>query len=565
LSNLPIGIVVYDSKNSISYANTHASRMLDLKLNKSGHQKSYSLVGRLIEDRSDNTGADVDPVSRVFETGRALTGVVYRYQFAGDTEARWYLLSAFPQYVNDEIENVITSVIDVTERRVNEAKIEQLAFNDVLTGLPNRPSFEKALVESIGLVQREKLYSALILFDIDNFNVINDSLGHRIGDRLLQLMASRLTDSLEEGAMLSRLGGDEFAILLSSDDLNESALREKVNVLANTLQQAFSKAFVVEGHQLNINISIGIALIPFDGLTVDMLLRRADAALYQSKKAGRNTMSFFEMEQENEIQRRLQLENEMREGLKNEQFCLEYQPKVDIETGDIVGAEALVRWKHPTHGVISPEEFIPVAEDSGLILALGEWVINEALSQTGRWQKEMPGFEKFERISVNVSPVQFNDAEFEDVVKRAIQSSGTVPEKLDIEITEGLLLDNTDRVVEKLGRFKELGVSFSIDDFGTGYSSLAYLKRLPVDVVKIDQSFVREMNSDEGDKAIVLAILAIAKSLGLTTVAEGVEEEEHLHSLKEMGCHVYQGYYYSKPLSPESFERLMHSSDVSLH
>lgn len=451
---------------------------------------------------------------------------------------------------------MVAYLIDISERKKHEAKIAHLAYYDALTNLPNRISLENKLSRVIDQVQTEDRASAVLMLDLDNFKLINDSLGHGVGDEVLKQVAQALTAHLDQQDFIARLGGDEFIIVISPFKRNRMQGIGRIEQIAEKVKQAFSQKFNVNGRLLNAATSIGAVLIPEHGDTVDEILRRVDAALYESKRAGRNTLSVFEMAQESQMQRRFELEEQLRNALDKQAFTLYYQPKVSVSTGAIIGAEALVRWQHPTKGVISPAEFIPIAEESGLIVPLGQWILKQACQQTQSW-RQLGSFKGFERISVNVSSVQFNDNNFLSVIEQVLAETGLPGDMLDLEITESLLLANTETVVQKMEQLKATKVSFSIDDFGTGYSSLQYLKRLPVDTIKIDQSFVRDMLTDPDDQAIVEAILAMAKSLRLITVAEGVENAEYLALLQQLGCDEYQGYYFSRPLPAKEFGCLL--------
>ncbi len=555
LKNLPIAVLIQDQQDVVNYANENAHKLLNINTLHSGNSEHYSIDGEFLDEHGTPFVDGFSPIERVFNTEQALINSVIGYCSPSQENTRWFILSAFPQYSYNTLSNVVTCLIDISDRKEHEAKIAHLAYYDSLTGLPNRVSLENKLNTVIEQVKTDELFSAVLMLDLDNFKLINDSLGHGVGDEVLRQVAKALSDSLGEQDFIARLGGDEFIIVTAPFCNSRATGILRVEQIAQSVKQVFTQKFNVDGRLLNSGASIGAVLIPDHGDTVDEILRRVDAALYQSKRAGRNTLSMFEMEQENQMQRRFELEEELRHSLEHQEFKLLYQPKVNVETGKIIGAEALVRWMHPTKGFISPAEFIPIAEESGLIIPLGQWILNEACQQTQKWRK-LPAFKGFERMSVNVSSVQFNDENFQSVVKQALSDAGLPANMLDLEITESLLLANTESIITKMNELKGTSVSFSIDDFGTGYSSLEYLKRLPVDTIKIDQSFVRDMIVDPDDKAIVETIIAIAKSLRLTTVAEGVETAEHLDLLQQLNCDEYQGYYFSRPLPPEELETL---------
>lgn len=560
LKNLPIAVLVQEQQEQINYANENAHKLLDFKVKQAGNNELYTINGELLDENGDHFAAGFAPIEKVFSSEKPLINTVVGYQQPNVDTIRWFILSAFPQYSYNRLNSVVTCLIDISDRKEHEARIAHLAYYDSLTGLPNRVSLENKLNSVIAKVRTEEQFSAVLMLDLDNFKLINDSLGHGVGDEVLRQVAKALSGTLGQGDFIARLGGDEFIIVTDLFENSRATGILRVEQIAQRVKQVFTKKFNVNGRHLNSGASIGAVLIPEDGDTVDEILRRVDAALYESKRAGRNTLSLFKMEQENQMQRRFELEEDMRNSLDKQEFKLLYQPKVNVETGKIIGAEALVRWNHPNQGFISPVEFIPIAEESGLIIPLGQWILNEACRQTKKWQ-ELAAFDGFERMSVNVSSVQFNDDNFQSVVKQALSDAGLAANMLDLEITESLLLANTEAIIDKMNELKGISVSFSIDDFGTGYSSLEYLKRLPVDNIKIDQSFVRDMIVDPDDKAIVKTIIAIAKSLRLTTVAEGVETAEHLELLQQLNCDEYQGYYFSKPLPPEELEALFAKQD----
>ena len=556
LKSLPIGVIVCDASTRITYANPLAYQAVRPHLNDMTGLKLSELEGTIYDEAGEVVETRHQPVYRVLTEKIHLHGEVYGYRMPGEEGVNWYMISAFPQFKGSQIESIVICLLDITERRQNEERIQHLAFYDVLTDLPNRTHLENNLSQVITRAVAKDQCSAIVLLDLDNFNEINDALGHWVGDKMLNRVVERIRSILEADMLFSRVGGDEFALVFTELFENQEAIRERVDCIVRLLRHLFESPFEVEGHQLTSSASFGAAIAPADGDNVEELLRHADIALNHSKKDGRNSLTYFKAEQESALQRRLELERDLRAAIDKQQLSLVYQPKVDIKSGRVVGAEALVRWQHPEKGPISPIEFIPIAEDSGLILELGEWVLLEACCQASQWSKH-PGFDSFKRMSVNVSPFQFKHQGFAASVDEALDTSGLQPQQLDIEVTEYLLLEHTELIVDKLDNLRAMGITLSIDDFGTGYSSLSYLKRLPVDTLKVDQSFVRDMTTDDDDRAIVETVLAMAKNLGLQTVAEGVETEEHLRLLDGLGCHLYQGYYFSKPISADEFAKLM--------
>ena len=556
LKNLPVGIIVCDTSTCIRYVNPLAYQFLKLSKEDVVGFKANDLPGKIFNEAGKVIKIADHPINIVLEHQTKISGEVYGYQQTDDAELSWYMTSAFPQYQDGKIDSVITCIVDITARKENEQKVQHLVYHDPLTDLPNRTYLETLLNQLIMKVTAENAFSALIIMDIDNFKVINDSLGHWIGDKMLNQVAQRIQTVVDDDIFLARLGGDAFALLFSSLSRSLDDIKERIEETGRAIKAAFEMPFQPGGNDVKTTISFGVSVIPEDGNTVDSALRYADIALSHSKKGGRNRLSYFKEEHETELKRQIELEKDLHTGIEANQLSLVYQPKVNIQTGEIVGAEALVRWHHPQKGMISPAEFIPIAEDSDLIIKLGQWVLNEACRQLSLWQRHKD-FASFKRMSVNISPFQFKKAGFISGLTQLLSIYSIRPDQLDLEVTEYLLLEQTDVIVGKLNKLRSMGVTVSIDDFGTGYSSLSYLKRLPVDTLKVDQSFVFEMTESENDKAIVRTILAMAQTLQLKTVAEGVESEAHLELLKQYHCDEYQGYFFSKPVSPDQFEALM--------
>lgn len=429
---------------------------------------------------------------------------------------------------------------EVAERQQAEERVMHLANHDALTGLPNRRLLIDRLGQALALAHRENHQVAVLFMDLDRFKTINDSLGHMKGDALLQNVARRLSGTLREGDTVSRLGGDEFVVVLPSLDQPKAA--EKV---ALKLVDALAPPIDLGGQELRVSASIGISLFPEDGCDTETLLRNADSAMYHAKDMGRNNYQFF-MEQMNvAAAERLRLENDLHRALERHEFELHFQPRVSVANGLACGIEALIRWRHPERGLVLPEHFIPVAEDTGLIVPIGEWVINEACRQGTAWcAAGLPQIP----VAVNLSPRQFRQSNLVDTVARAIERHGWPCKLLELEITEGVLMQQTSETLKTLEALNRLGVGLAIDDFGTGYSSLSYLKRFPVDFLKIDQSFVRDIAVDPDDATIVTAIIGLAHNLGLTVVAEGVENASQLDFIRDAGCDEAQGYHIGRPM-----------------
>jgi len=431
-------------------------------------------------------------------------------------------------------------ISDVTERTKEKERFNQLVYYDALTNLPNRELFIDRLDQAIQQARRKKEIGAVLALDLDHFKRINDTLGHPIGDQLIKAVSVRLLKVLFDSDTVTRIGGGAFILLLPRVKKNEDA--ENV---ANKLLMAFKSPFLINGHELFTSCSIGIALFPNDGETSDILIKNADAAMHIAKERGKDRFQLFSSSIANNSFERLVLENSLRRALERNEFQLYYQPQLDLRTGKTIGAEALIRWQHPDLGFIPPLEFIPIAEETGLIHPIGEWVLRTACEQKKLWDLE--GFKSF-RISVNLSARQFHYATLVDMVGDTIRKSGIDARDLDLELTESTIMDRLDETTLTLRRLKNMGTHISIDDFGTGYSSLMYLKTFPIDTIKIDKSFVNNVTTDPDDRAITQAIISMAHSLKLDVVAEGVETKEQLELLKSQSCDIIQGYLFSKPI-----------------
>jgi diguanylate cyclase (GGDEF)-like protein/PAS domain S-box-containing protein len=438
---------------------------------------------------------------------------------------------------------------DITERKASEARIAFLAQHDSLTGLPNRALLHDRLDQALANAARQGTRIALLFLDLDRFKTINDSLGHMMGDQLLQGVALRLSGCVRETDTVSRQGGDEFLIVLTHVEMPDDAAR-----VAEKILDRLRPPFDIDGQQLGTSFSIGIALYPEDGNTVESLMKNADTAMYHAKENGRNTYRFFDERMNVNALERLHLENGLRRALENEEFTVYYQPQVDLVSGRIIGAEALLRWFSGVMGGVSPARFIPLAEECGLIVPIGEWVLHTACRQARKWQDEgLPAIP----VAVNLSALQFRRADIVATVSRALEESGLQGCWLELELTESLLMQSGPEVEATLSRLKALGVRLSIDDFGTGYSSLAYLKRFPVDRLKIDQSFVRDITDDPDDAAIVRAIIQLGRSLRLEVIAEGTETPEQMDFLRYERCTAAQGYLFAPPLPAEAVTELL--------
>jgi diguanylate cyclase (GGDEF)-like protein/PAS domain S-box-containing protein len=442
---------------------------------------------------------------------------------------------------------VAGSVIDVTERKRAEARIEQLATRDPLTALPNRVLLHDRLQQHLIGCQRSGTSLALLFIDLDRFKTINDSLGHHVGDELLKQVAQRLEKCVRRDDTLARLGGDEFVVVLAG-------IREETDAaqVAQKLLRGLAEPYLIQGRQLATTASIGIAIHPYDGQDIATLMKNADTAMYHAKERGRNTYQFFSSDMTARALQRLTVENDLRQAIERNELVLHFQPQVNVITGEVEGAEALLRWRHPEKGLVLPTRFIQIAEETGLIVPIGEWVLRAACAQCKAWS--LAGYPPL-KVAVNLSAGQFvRHADLVRAVTRALKDAQLDPGQLELEITESLLVQNAEEHVATLQKLGRLGTSISVDDFGTGYSSLSYLKRLPIDALKIDRSFVRDLEADPDDAAIVRAVMALARSLRLKVVAEGVETQGQLEVLRRLECDLYQGYLFSKPLPAFEFE-----------
>jgi diguanylate cyclase (GGDEF)-like protein/PAS domain S-box-containing protein len=436
---------------------------------------------------------------------------------------------------------LLATVRDISDRKLAEERVQFLAFYDVLTGLPNRTLLQDRLTTALASARRNKDKVALLFLDLDRFKDINDSLGHSVGDLLLKEVAERLKTWGREQDTVARLGGDEFLITLTQvKDLSDVA------VAAERLMDAMTAEFVVQGHSLNVSCSIGVSIFPEHGTDCETLIKNADAAMYRAKDAGRNNFRFFAEDMNAQLAERLTLENGLRQALDKKEFFLVYQPQMDIPTGKITGLEALLRWQHPDLGLVPPDKFIRIAENSGLIVPIGEWVLRTACRQARKWQDE--GLHAV-KVAVNVSAVQFRQQGFCELIKGVLRETGLAAQCLELELTESLLLANADVTLSVLRELKSIGLTLAIDDFGTGYSNFTSLRQFGVSKLKVDRSFIRDVATNPDDSAITAAIISMAKSLRLKVIAEGVENEAQMSFLRSHLCDEIQGYYFSKPLT----------------
>jgi diguanylate cyclase (GGDEF)-like protein/PAS domain S-box-containing protein len=538
------GMVVADADNVILRTNHAFTRMSGYpegeivgqpwRLPRSGHGDS-DLVGEMRET--------------VLRTG-GWQGEVWDRTKTGDLYTRWLTISA----VKDEagaVTHYIGTYYDVSERKRAEERIKELAFYDQLTGLPNRTLLLDRMRQAISANGRTGSYGALLFIDLDSFKTLNDTLGHDMGDLLLKEVARRLTASVRQEDTVARFGGDEFVVLLENLSRQDRDAAIRAESVGDKILSALAKVYQLASYEHLNTASIGVALLDDRQQSIDELLKRADLAMYEAKAAGRNTLRFFDPGMQTVVNARAALEGDLREAMRKDQFALYYQPQMD-DQGRMTGAEALLRWPHPQRGFISPAEFIPLAENTGLIRPLGNWIMETACRQLAAWAARPETAHL--TLAVNVSAMQLHRKDFVEHVLAQIEHVGANPYRLKLELTESLLINNIEEVIDKMTALKQRGIRFSLDDFGTGYSSLAYLKRLPLDELKIDQGFVRDILIDPNDAAIARMIVVLGASLGLTVIAEGVETELQRKALKRHGCRAYQGYLFSKPLSSTELE-----------
>lgn len=499
-----------------------------------------------------------DMWAAIQETGN-WQGEIWNRRKNGDIYPQWITITAV-RGGDGAVTHYIGSYLDITERKLAEDKIYELAFYDSLTGLPNRRLLLDRLKQLLASRVRSGKHGALLFVDLDNFKTLNDTLGHDVGDMLLQQVAKRLVSCVRDGDTVARLGGDEFIVML--EDLSEvvQEAATQAEAVGAKLLVALNQSYQLAGLEYRSTPSIGVTIFIDHRGSIDELLKRADLAMYQAKAAGRNTLRFYDPAVQANVMQRAALETDLYRAFEEGQFLLYYQPQVS-GASSIFGAEALLRWEHPERGIVSPAEFISLAEETGLILPLGHWVLLSACRQLVSWARQ-PEFANL-NVAVNVSASQLRLPNFVEEVLSVLQHTGANPGRLKLELTESLLVTDVEDIIGKMAALKGKGVGFSLDDFGTGYSSLSYLKRLPLDQLKIDKGFVRDILSDANDAAIAKMIIALAETIGLSVIAEGVEHDAQKEFLARHGCHAYQGYLFSRPLPLSEFEALVRRKGLS--
>ncbi len=554
---LPVGVLLFDGEGRILRCNPRAAEML--------HRSEAEILAMdWLEPRSPFIKADgnpwepVDlPLPRILAGGVRIDGDVLGLELPDGSDWRWVSVKGEPLLSRKGVlQEVLLVLEDATSRTKAEAELTLQTFQDRLTSLPNRTLFMERLQQALLRVERRRSYAALLYLDLDRFKLVNDSLGHAVGDRLLVQVASRLRSCLRPEDTVARLGGDDFAVLF--EDLPD--LSGAINV-AERIHAAIAEPFQVGGEEVYTGCSMGLALTNKGLHSPGDLVRDAELAMYRAKAKNDGAVEIFDPSMNQKAQDRFRLEAELRHALERSEFTLNYQPLISFRTGSIDGWEALIRWKHPERGMVSPLDFIPLAEETGLILPIGQWVLEEACRQASEWQLHFPS-DPPRMINVNLSMRQFQQKDLVEMVTRVLSDKHLRPRHLKLEITESVMMKDPEASIEAMQQFKSMSVNLVIDDFGTGYSSLSYLKRFPVDALKVDKSFVDRLGQDTEDTAIVEAIISLSKALGLRVTAEGIETREQFERLRAMGCDQGQGYYFSRPLAASAMQELLGRNPV---
>ena len=548
----------HSSPDSITITELESGRYLEV------NEGFYRLTGFTAQDVLGRTAYDVGIWSdreqrlRMIEQLQRNGAVHHREMIGRDKRGAPLTLDVSVESITlDGTACLLMFARDIGQLKRAQAQIQHLAYHDALTNLPNRALLMDRLGQQLPLLRHHDLRGALLFMDLDHFKHINDSLGHPLGDSVLKVVTARLEASVRLEDTVARLGGDEFVVLICGLEGSRDEVEEQVREQSDALRQLLAEPMFLDGHRLQVTPSIGVALIPDHGSTPADLLKRADIALYRAKDTGRNTTQFYHASMQQAVSERLRMENDLRLALTRNELRLHYQAQVDARGNRINGAEALLRWQHPQHGLLSPRHFVQILEESGMILDVGAWALDEACRVAGQWLER--GLIEPERflMGVNISPRQFRQNDFVERIQRSLAQHRLPASMLKLEITEGIVIRNLEDTINRMHRLQKLGVGFAMDDFGTGYSSLTYLKRLPIDTLKIDQSFIHDAATNLNDAEIIRTIVAMAQSLNLNAIAEGVETAEQLAFLQGLGCHCYQGYLFSRPLADSDFEVLL--------
>src|SRR5216683_2356337 len=548
MSNAAEGIVVYDRELRCQVWNRFMEDLTGLR--------AEEVLGKRAADFFPVVGEQPieDVLARVLK-GETVSLSETSYMVPGTDRQGWIAASYRPQHdTKGNVTGIIGKVLDLTERKRTEQQMEYQSYHDALTGLANRRLFQEHLTLALALAQRKRRPVAVLFLDLDHFKVVNDSLGHTLGDSLLREIATRLRGSVREGDVVARVGGDEFTIVLQELEKKEDAA-----VMAQRVLRIISEPIDIEGQRLYVTASIGITVYPDDGEDAETLLKNADNAMYRAKAVGRNCYEMSTQELSRSMQERMTLESGLHQAMERNEFEVYYQPQIDIRTNRIIGMEALLRWRHPERGLMSPGSFLSVAEERGFIVLIGDWVLRTALNQVRAFRDL--GFPDF-RVAVNLSARQFRELSLVDGIESAVKQARVDPRLLELEITESVAMENLDLTFKVLERLRRTGISIAIDDFGMGHSSLSYLKRFPIDCLKIDRNFVEDLPDRFEDAAIVRSVIELAQGLNLRVVAEGVETKPQLDFLKEHGCREVQGFYFGFPVPAPQFQETLNQARV---
>ncbi len=555
IDRLPVYVSARNSEGRVVFANNAWASVFGL----SPEQIRFNRLVDIASDAQDNILEVLGHDRVVFKEDRDVFVAEESWLSVEGRELFWQSHYT-PLKFHDESVVLVVST-DISDRKKNEADIAYMAYHDPLTGLPNRLQLVERLENELHRAARHKYFGAVLFIDLDQFKYINDSLGHPVGDVVLKEVAHRLENSVREEDLVARLGGDEFVLVLTVLDTKFSESVKKASEIINKVRTELGAPIAQDNMDLRVTCSVGAVMFPDGNVTVHELLRFADTAMYQVKEGGRNGIAFFNEAMAEQAKNQLVLEAELHKALSADQYELFYQAKVDVQTGMLTGAEALLRWKHPERGYISPGIFISVLESSGMIIEVGQWILEEACRSLQKWQA-LGVWNDDMHLSINISPRQFRRSDFVNEVKKTLMDIPVHRGTLDIEITESVVIGNIEETISTMEELALEGISFSLDDFGTGYSSISYLKRLPVSTLKIDQSFIRDLGEDRSDKVLVESMSSMGRLLGLKVVAEGVEEQEQLELIRDFGCDEYQGYFFSRPIPADQFYKLLHENSL---